>query len=131
MIYNIEEVKEHLKNSKERIESAEILMNAGKYNDAISRVYYAFFDAATAALLSKNLTAKTHQGLIIVFGENFIKSGKITSGAGKWLARAKEAREEADYEIYKKFDRETAERGIKAAKEFIEEVKKCLCLSEN
>lgn len=61
MIYNIKEVKEHLKNSEERIESAEILMNAGKYNDAISRVYYAFFDAATAALLSENLTVRTHQ----------------------------------------------------------------------
>ncbi len=131
MIYNIKEVEEYLKNSKERIESAKILMNAGKYNDAMSRVYYAFFDAATAALLSKNLTAKTHQGLIVVFGENFIKNGKITAGAGKWLARAKEAREEADYEIHKRFDRKTVENGIKAAKEFVEEIEKYLHLSED
>jgi len=123
MVYNIKEVKEYLKNSEERIESAEILMNAGKYNDAISRVYYAFFDAATAALLSKNLTTKTHQGLIITFAENFIKNGKITSNAGKWLSRAKEAREEADYEIHKKFDKKTIEKGIEAAKEFVEEVR--------
>lgn len=126
MIYNAKEVKEYLKNSKERIESAEVLMNAKKYNDAMSRVYYAFFDAATAALLSKDLTAKTHQGLIIVFGENFIKNGKITSGAGRWLARAKEAREEADYEIHKKFNREIVEKGIKAAEEFIKEIEKYL-----
>jgi len=77
MIYNIGEVKEYLKNSEERIESAEVLMNAGKYNDAISRVYYAFFDAATAALLSKDLTTKTHQGLIIIFTENFIKMARL------------------------------------------------------
>ena len=126
MVNNTKEIKKYLKNSEERIESAEILMNAGKYNDAISRVYYAFFDAATAALLSKNLTTKTHQGLIIIFTENFIKSGKITSNAGKWLSRAKEAREEADYEIYKKFNRETIEKGIKAAREFVEEVKKTI-----
>lgn len=123
MVYNTKEVKEYLKNSEERIESAEVLMNAGKYNDAISRVYYAFFDAATAALLSKNLTTKTHQGLIIVFSENFIKNNKITSNAGKWLSRAKEAREEADYEIHKKFDKETIEKGIVAAKEFVREIK--------
>lgn len=69
--------------------------------------------------------------MIISFGENFIKNGKITSGAGKWLARAKEAREEADYEIHKKFDKETVKKGIKAAKGFVEEVEKYLHLNGN
>jgi len=119
---NVNEIKEYLKNAKERIESAEILMNAGKYNDAISRIYYSFFDAATAALLAKDLTAKTHHGLIVLFEENFIKTGEISMGVGRWLARAKEAREEADYEIYKKFDKETVESGIKFAKEFVQEI---------
>ncbi|HED36945.1 MAG TPA: HEPN domain-containing protein [Ignavibacteria bacterium] len=119
---NTKEAEEYLKNAKDRLESAEILMNAGKYNDAISRVYYAFFDAATAALLSKNLTVKTHHGLIVLFEQNFIKTGKVNVGVGKWLARAKEAREEADYEIYKKFNKETVESGINAAKKFIKNI---------
>lgn len=119
---NIEEIKKYLKNAKERIESAEILRDAGKYNDAISRIYYAFFDAATAALLSKNLTAKTHHGLIIIFEDNFIKTNIIKPEFGKWLRRAKEAREEADYEVYKKFTTEDVERGIRAAEEFIKNI---------
>lgn len=122
----LKEIKEYLNNAEERIESAEILMNAKKYNDAISRVYYGFFDAATAALLSENLTAKTHQGLVILFEKHFINTGKIKPGVGRWLRRAKEAREEADYEIYKKFDKKTVEAGIEAAKEFIQEIEKSL-----
>lgn len=46
--------------------------------------------------------------------------------AGKWLARAKQAREMADYEAFKEFSKETVEVTIKAAAEFIEEIKK-LC----
>ena len=120
---NVNEIKEYLKNAKERIESAEILMNAGKYNDAISRIYYSFFDAATAALLAKDLTAKTHHGLIVLFEENFIKTGEISMGVGRWLARAKEAREEADYEALKKFTEQETKQIIESAKEFVGYVK--------
>lgn len=119
---NNQEIKEYLKSAEERIESAGILMEAGKYNDAISRIYYAFFDATTAALLSKNLTAKTHHGLIILFEDNFIKTNIIKPEFSKWLRRAKEAREEADYEVYKKFTAEDVGKGIKAAEEFIRNI---------
>ncbi len=119
---NLKEIKKYLDNAKDRIKSAEILKAGGQYNDAISRVYYAFFDAATAALLSKDLTARTHHGLILLFEKNFIITGEIKAEVGRWLRRAKEAREEADYEIYKKFSEKTVEVGIKAAKEFIQVV---------
>lgn len=96
------------------------------YNDAISRIYYAFFDAATAALLTKNLVAKTHHGLIVLFEEHFIKPGIISMKAGRWLAKAREAREEADYEAYKEFNEEQVKTGIRAAKEFIGEIEKII-----
>lgn len=60
---NAASIREYLKRAKEKIEVARLLRDAEKYNDAISRIYYAFFDAATAALLTKNLEAHTHQGL--------------------------------------------------------------------
>lgn len=117
-------VEEYLKNAEERLEAAKILNDAEKYNDAISRVYYVFFDAAKAALLSRGFSVKTHHGLIVLFEKNFIKTGEIKQGVGRWLRRAKEAREEADYEIYKRFDKETVVSGIKAAEEFIGEINK-------
>jgi len=126
MTNNKQEIREYLNNAEDRIKSAEILMKKNQYNDAVSRVYYAFFDAATAALLTKNLTAKTHHGLIMLFEENFIKTGEMKKEISRWLRKAKEAREEADYEIYKKFKKEDVETGVKAAKEFIKMIKNWL-----
>lgn len=102
------------------------LSGIGNYNDVMSRAYYAFFDAATAALLSKDLFAKTHHGVAILFENNFIKTGAISKIAGRLLARARKAREEADYEVFKKFTKEETEIAIKAANEFVAEIEKVI-----
>ena len=118
--------QKYLESARERIESAQVFQNAGQYNDPMTRVDYAFFDAATAALLHKDITAKTHHGLRILFEKHFIETGQITMGVGRWLARAQRAREEADYEIYKKFNKEEVGAGIQAAKEFVGEIEKII-----
>lgn len=123
---NTSTIQKYLESARERIESAEILENSGQYNDAMSRVYYAFFDAATAALLSKDIVAKTHHGLTILFGKHFVETGEIEMNMGKWLARAQRAREEADYEVFKEFTKEEVEAGIEAARKFIGEVEKII-----
>lgn len=121
-----QKIQWYLKNAKSRVKSARILVGAKQYNDAISRIYYAFFDAATAALLNDNLTAKTHHGLVVLFEKNFIATQRMKAGIGRWLHRAQDAREEADYEIYKKFDKDMVEKGIEAATEFIKEIEKII-----
>ncbi len=105
-----EEIKKHIELAKKRIHSAEILRNEKEYRDAVSRAYYAFFDAASALLLTEGLVAKTHAGLITLFSLHFIKKGRIKSKFATFFKRAKEAREEADYEIYKNFTRKETER---------------------
>lgn len=47
----------------ESLESAEILVAAGKFADAISRAYYAAFHYARALLLTLGEEPKTHAGL--------------------------------------------------------------------
>ena len=39
-----------LKSAKERLDSAKILLEAGKYKDSIGRSYYAIFTAVRAVL---------------------------------------------------------------------------------
>lgn len=121
-----QEIKKYLERADSRIKSAEILKEAGQYNDAISRVYYSFFDAATAALLTKDLFARTHHGVIVLFEKHFVKTGKISMEVGRWLARAAEAREAADYEVYKEFTKEQVEAGIEAARKFVKEMEEKL-----
>ncbi len=111
-----EEIKLTLEQAKERIESAEALLKINNYRDAISRAYYAFFDAATPALLTQGIVAKTHHGLILLFEKHFIKTQKVPMKIGRWLTKAKQAREEVDYERRKEVSQESVESAIQSAK---------------
>ena len=120
------EIEIALKQAKERIESAETLLKIRNYRDAMSRAYYAFFDAASAALLTKGLVAKTHHGLIILFEKHFIKTKEVPMKIGRWLAKAKQAREEADYERRKEISQESVKTAVQSAKEFVKEIEKLI-----
>ena len=112
--------------AEERLEEAKILFRKEHCNGAISRAYYSFFETAHAVLITKGISAKTHAGLITLFSLHFIKTKQIPVKFIRFFKQAKEAREEADYEIYKDFSKEAVETGIKAAKEFIRRVEEII-----
>lgn len=120
---SLEEIKAALARAEEHLAAAQVLCEKKFYNDAISRVYYGFFEAASAALLTKGLIAKTHHGLSMLFDREFIKPGAIEAGIGRWFERARVAREEADYERMKHFSKEQVETALTAARQFLEVVK--------
>lgn len=121
-----EEIEKHIELAKKRLHSAKVLIKEGEYRDAVSRAYYAFFDAASALLLTEGLVAKTHAGLLSLFGLHFVKEGKIKPKFARFFRKAKEAREEADYEVYKEFSKKETKKIIQTAKEFIQEIEKIM-----
>ena len=50
------------------------------------------FYSAEAILLTNDLKASSHKGVISLFGEHFIKTGKLDKELGKALRRAYELR---------------------------------------
>jgi uncharacterized protein (UPF0332 family) len=118
--------KDYLKAARERLKSAEVLLKAGSYGDSVSRSYYAFLDAATAALLTKNLIPRSHAGAITLFSLHFIKSGIMEKKYATWFKRIKKDREEADYKHKKKFSRKDAGEILKEAEEFVGIIRKLL-----
>jgi len=116
--------KIHISRAKENLKEAEILLKEGTYRGAISRAYYAFFEAAHAALITKGLTAKTHAGLIDLFNIHLVKTEEIPKEFARFYKEAKKAREEADYAFLKKFTKEEAEKIIKEAEEFLKIIEK-------
>ena len=72
-----EEVRLHLKKADDCIKDAELLISADRYFSTVGRGYYAMFHAATAALLTKDIVRRSHQGIISSFGREFIKTGKV------------------------------------------------------
>jgi uncharacterized protein (UPF0332 family) len=121
-----ENISRYLNLADENIISAKALLKLKHYNIAISRVYYGFFYAASAALASKGFFASTHKGVGLLFDNYFVKTGEMPPGAGKWLARARTARENADYELWKKYNEEQVSSAIKAAEDFVGRIRKLL-----
>lgn len=56
-------------------EEATLLFQGGKYDGAVSRAYYAAFHYVCAALLTKGLEARSHQGAQRLFHLHFIRTG--------------------------------------------------------
>jgi uncharacterized protein (UPF0332 family) len=95
-------VKELFDKASVALNSAQLLFNAGDFDGACNRAYYAMFDAARAALLIADgddsvLSIKTHSGLITAFSLRLVKSGKVSIELGKSLNKVEDLRLIADY----------------------------------
>jgi len=67
-------IQYRLDNAKEKLESAEILLNAGKYKDSIGRSYYAIFSAVRAILALDRVDFSKHAGVIAYFQKEYVKT---------------------------------------------------------
>lgn len=121
-------VKEYLKVADEKLDSAKILLEHKKYDDAVSRAYYAVFHCAQALLINEGLKAESHSGVRHLFGLHFIKKGKFDKKFAKYLKNLKEDRENGDYGILTLIEEEDAEEALSEAEEFVAETKKYLSI---
>ena len=111
---------------QEALESAELLLAAGKLADAVARAYYAIHHLARALLLTRDVEVRSHEALRGQFGLHFIRSGKLDARFGKLLAQVQRFREIADYESTFTFSHDHAEEEVRASREFVAAAKACL-----
>ena len=107
--------------ARDKLELARKLTADGYYNDAVSKAYYAMFYASRALLLAVGQDPHKHTGVVSLFGEHFVKTGKTDARFGRTLAVAKRLREESDYDERKHATKEEAEQAVLDADEFIRE----------
>lgn len=84
-----ERAEAELAAADDALRAAVALLDLNLYRDAVSRLYYAVFHAARAALICHGLHAKTHAGQLSRFVTSF--------GSAPTVARLLELRIEADY----------------------------------
>jgi uncharacterized protein (UPF0332 family) len=94
--------EDYMAKARRALEEARVLLNAGGFEGACNRAYYAMFDAAHAALLVAGVTVpdappKTHRSLIASFGLNLVKAGMIAPELGSALNKVERLRKLADY----------------------------------
>jgi uncharacterized protein (UPF0332 family) len=119
-------LKYRMKQAEETLADAEAMAEGGLSNRSIvNRAYYAMFYAVLGLFLKTNITLKTskHSGIISMFDQAFILSGKMNRQFSKSLHKMFNARQVADYKELVEVTAEEAEEAIKAAAKFIEEIK--------
>lgn len=105
--------------AKDTLEEARILMDAGHFDGAASRCYYAVFYAASALLATIGLDFASHRAVIGAFGKEFVHAGKVEAKYHRILIDAYDLRQRADYTARPPTDPGDVREAYTAAMEFV------------
>jgi uncharacterized protein (UPF0332 family) len=124
---------EYMGKARRAITSAKLLLADGDGEGACNRAYYAMYDAAHAALLDADpslnpASTKTHRGLIAAFGEQLVKTGRLTAEIGRSLNQVERVRLLADY-TGEQVDAEKAQWAVDQAEAFIAAIEAVIAFS--
>ena len=114
-----EEIEALLKMAIDSIRGARLLFNDELYGFSVSRAYYSMFYLVSAVLLTKDMNFSKHQAVVAAFGQHFIKTGIFKHKFHQYLVEAFEQRQIGDYEPMEEITKETAQKNIDRAEEFL------------
>ncbi|MCF7949004.1 MAG: HEPN domain-containing protein [Spirochaetia bacterium] len=119
-----------LEKAESKLKTAGIDLDAGQYDDSVSRSYYSVFHAITACLLYKGLSFSSHSQVIGAFNREFIKTNTFPPTFSKDIQALFDDRQSGDYDVYSPINRETAELDYKKADNIIKAIKEFLSKTE-
>ena len=94
-------MRPHLDKARQSLRSAELLLDAGDFDGAVNRAYYACYDAARGSIETvagvDTAEVKTHAGLIRLFNVAIVKAGHLPLEIGRLIGREEQLRLFADY----------------------------------
>jgi len=112
-------LQEELELSRSAWEEGEALLSLGHARGSLTRYYYSTFHAARAALLSRGIEPRTHQGVVAEFNRHFVQTGLIDRVTARSLSHLQKDREEADYSRSIPFSEEDAKQAQSSSRAFI------------
>ncbi len=122
----IEECLNLIQKADRSLSAAQRNRDAGDYDFASSRAYYAAYYAINAVLLSEKVTSSKHSGNISEFNRLFLKRGVFPKEYGKMVNRLFSDRQIADYESGLSISQAEARADIAAAREIVEAIRSYL-----
>ena len=102
--------KYRIERSKDDLEAAHLLFDAGNYRVANNRAYYSIFHAMRAVLVFDDYDSSKHSGIIAEFCRKYIKEGVFPVEISKMIGEAFMIRNASDYDdifLASKADTET------------------------
>lgn len=115
-------IRYRLEKAQEVYGAAQVLCDANQWNSAVNRLYYACFYSATALLLNKHISAKTHSGVIGQFSEQIVRSGLVSVEDFRVYAKLLNWRSKGDYNDLYDFCREDVMPMMPKVRHFIDVV---------
>ena len=112
--------------AEEKLEVARELLDLSRFDDTVSKAYYAMFYSAKAALLAVDVDLHRHSGVVSQFGQRFVKGGYADRRYSRILARAMQAREASDYDPRTRASRQDAQQAVADAEAFLEKAREIL-----
>lgn len=106
--------------------AAVLLYDAGQWNSAVNRLYYACFYAASALLLKRGVGAKFHAGVIAKFSECVVRTGEVTADEYRVYSKLLNWRTKGDYSDMFNFSKEDLDDVLQPTRLFIDKVKSLL-----
>jgi len=117
---NREAVLAYLEGARDALQGAQYNLAGGFYGIAVNRAYYAFFYAATALLLTLDISRSKHAGVMAAFRECFVRPGTFSLQDSRAYGEAFELRNVADYEMMTNVDQAQAQAAVESASRFVE-----------
>lgn len=110
-------VKYRLDTAADKLSVCKLLIDNGRYKDAVNRSYYAMFSSVRALLAAKSIDYSKHTGVIAYFNKEYIKQNIFDVKFSKYLGAAFKVRNSSDYDDFYIVTREQAEEQYQHAVE--------------
>ncbi len=107
---------------KSFLEQAEKIVDLGYWDMVANRLYYAVFHAVSALLIKNGHKVGTHKGVVLLFGQHYIKTGIFSINEGRLYSQLQTMREKADYVCTFQTTQEEILPMLKPARKMIEKI---------
>lgn len=112
--------------AKDDLETAKILLEAGKYKAANNRAYYSCCHAIDAVLAKEPIAFKKHKDTLSYFNKNYVHTEIFPRNIGRKISRLEIIRHKSDYDTFYIASRDDAAEQIEVAEEVVDLVKNYL-----
>ena len=98
---SIEDLSKYsFESAKEDLETAQSLIEDGKFKASVNRSYYAIFHALRAVTALAQYDSSKHSGVIAFFNRTYVKEKIFDKSISKMIDTTYRLREKADYEDF-------------------------------
>jgi len=103
---------------------ADLLHGHGHWAGATNRAYYACFYAVSALLLTRDLSAARHAGVLELFEREFVKSGAVPRETARVYRDLFRRRMEVDYRARDDTSADQAGQDVASARQVVQAVRR-------